>query len=606
MLYNKVPSLYPFFQYLTKRYISLVLILLCYAGLKFGGLYGFFINADGKGYYAYLPATFIYHDYNFSFTQAMDKKYYPEGARADFRNIVNGKPINKYFVGLALLWLPFFAIAHGIAIICGLQADGYSAVYQYSIFFAALFYLWIGLYYLRKILRMYGFTEKNILVTILLMVFSTPLIFYTIISPDYSHVYSFTLITLFLYSAKKYSEQHKNWCLVHLLVLFGLIVVVRPVNGIVLLSLPFVAGSWDNFRQTAKMGLTQYKYLLAGCIAVCLLILIQLSFYYLECGKWVIWSYTNEGFNFLTPHLWDVMFSYRRGLFIYTPLTLICLFGFYKIFRERIFEGFSLLLFLIAVLYLIASWSCWWYGMCFGLRPVTEFLPYFALLLGYLLQVKMRMLLKIALSLILLFTVVYNSVLVHQHRLYILHWDNMDCKSYWKVFMRTNTDYTGLLWGQAAPLSEDLPLTALDSIAFLGFENEQTNAFIQNEGYNSKYSIYINKKNAFLIAISNKTNEICTADTFSMVSSAFIKLPDKVTGNTLNWVLAIEDKNGMYIYQCFKLDLQSMEKGKWYGTNKLFKIEGIRNRDDKLSIYLWNPGKQKILVDNISVNLVEP
>jgi hypothetical protein len=577
-----------------------------YAGLKFGGLYGFFINADGKGYYAYLPATFIYHDPNFSFTLAMDKKYYPEGAQADFRREVNGKPTNRYFIGLAVLWLPFFAIAHGIAIICGLPADGYSPVYQYSIFIAALFYLWIGLYYLRKLLRLYGFTEKNILITILLMVFATPLIFYTIISPDYSHLYSFTLVTLFLYYAKKYSGQHKKADLLKIPIIFGLIFIVRPVNVIVLLSLPFVAGSWTGFLQTFKIGFSQCKYLFTGIAIACLLVIAQLGYYYLECGKWVIWSYQGEGFNFLSPHLWDVLFSYRRGLFIYTPITFLCLFGFYKLFREGIFEGLSLLLFLFAAVYMIASWQCWWYGMCFSLRPVTEFLPYFAILLGYLLQIKMRLFLKVTFSLILLFTVVYNSVLVHQHRLYILRWDNMDCKSYWRIFMHTDTDYTGMLWGQPDPLSENLPVTAMDSIAFLNFENGQTNEFLQNEGYNSKHSLLINKKNAFCTAISKNISELGKTDTIRIICSAFIKLPKNVTGNTLHWVLSVEDNNGMYIYQCIKPDIQSLEKGKWYCTNKIFSIAGIRNKSDLLKIYLWNPGNQKIFVDNISVKTIEP
>ena len=34
------------------------------------------INGDGKGYYAYLPAIFIYKDLQFKFTEAADYQYY--------------------------------------------------------------------------------------------------------------------------------------------------------------------------------------------------------------------------------------------------------------------------------------------------------------------------------------------------------------------------------------------------------------------------------------------------------------------------------------------------------------------------------------------------
>ena len=33
------------------------------------------INSDGKGYYAYLPALFIYHDLQFSFVEQYEAAY---------------------------------------------------------------------------------------------------------------------------------------------------------------------------------------------------------------------------------------------------------------------------------------------------------------------------------------------------------------------------------------------------------------------------------------------------------------------------------------------------------------------------------------------------
>jgi hypothetical protein len=126
-------------------------LLLC-AGLKFGGFYGFCINGDGKGYYAYLPATFIYHDQPFNFIQKTEKKYYPESTRCDFRVNVKGKLVNKYFIGTALLWSPFFLLAHLLSHVLDLPLDGYVPLYQYSILIAAVFYLWLGLFYLRKLL----------------------------------------------------------------------------------------------------------------------------------------------------------------------------------------------------------------------------------------------------------------------------------------------------------------------------------------------------------------------------------------------------------------------------------------------------------------------
>ena len=47
------------------------------------------IESDGKGYYAYLPAIFIYHDLSFSFINEYENKYYDKG---NFSNFISPQP----------------------------------------------------------------------------------------------------------------------------------------------------------------------------------------------------------------------------------------------------------------------------------------------------------------------------------------------------------------------------------------------------------------------------------------------------------------------------------------------------------------------------------
>ena len=53
------------------------------------------INSDGKGYYAYLPAIFIYNDLNFRFVEFYENKYYPPDRSVfkEFRVDVKGKTV---------------------------------------------------------------------------------------------------------------------------------------------------------------------------------------------------------------------------------------------------------------------------------------------------------------------------------------------------------------------------------------------------------------------------------------------------------------------------------------------------------------------------------
>src|ERR1039458_7633898 len=110
------------------------------------------IQADGLGYYSYLPAIFIYHDISFSFINKVHPIYYALNTSfnpptKNFINEFEGIRVNKYYPGLAVLWTPFFLLALLAARLFGLAADGYSGIFQYSIAVAAVFYTWLGLRY---------------------------------------------------------------------------------------------------------------------------------------------------------------------------------------------------------------------------------------------------------------------------------------------------------------------------------------------------------------------------------------------------------------------------------------------------------------------------
>jgi hypothetical protein len=72
------------------------------------------IIGDAKGYYAYLPAAFIYQDFSFSFVEDVEQKYYPSDGSLGKHFLVqqaNGTQVNKCFPGVSLFYLPFFLLA---------------------------------------------------------------------------------------------------------------------------------------------------------------------------------------------------------------------------------------------------------------------------------------------------------------------------------------------------------------------------------------------------------------------------------------------------------------------------------------------------------------
>lgn len=395
------------------------------------------VEADGKGYYAYLPAIFIYHDLNFGFFDHIEKeKYYNPNRYYDYRaNSGTGEYINKYYSGTALAELPFFLIAHGLTITTDGDSDGYSKYYMVFVNIAALFYLFLGLFYLRKTLIAYGIPRWVISVTLVATVFATNLFVYTVVDTGLSHVFSFGFISAFVYFSKKYFDSPSAKALPLLALLLGIIVLIRPINLLILLSWPFLAGSLQSLTDGLKFALNSYKHLILSCVIFGIIVSIQLVIYKISTGRFIVYSYQEEGFNFLDPHIIDILFSYKKGLFLYTPMYLLAMFGLIPIFKKNKFAAISWMGFFVIITYIFSSWWMWYYGGSFSSRVYVEFLPLFMILFAFLLAEAKTKSLRIALLSLTFVLLAICQIQTFQYRYYEIHWDQMTKEKYWEVFL---------------------------------------------------------------------------------------------------------------------------------------------------------------------------
>jgi hypothetical protein len=136
-----------------KKLISVIFLgLICFAGLtRWQNISEEpLIMTDGQGYYAYLPAAFLYQDLQFSFVDSLKQTYYKEGKRAKFIIETPDGNVNKYFAGTAVLEAPFFLVGRCLAALVDAPVDGYSWPFQLGIGLAAIVYLILGLFFFRK------------------------------------------------------------------------------------------------------------------------------------------------------------------------------------------------------------------------------------------------------------------------------------------------------------------------------------------------------------------------------------------------------------------------------------------------------------------------
>lgn len=391
------------------------------------------IQNDVVSYYAYLPATFIFNDLNFQFTKELPSDF--EG-KIWLQDTPSGKPILRMTMGLAILWAPFFLIAHAIAHFLDVSTLGYSWPYGLSIFIASLFYLFVGLFFLRKILLRY-FSDLVISIVLTLLVLATNLIYYVISEPGMPHVFNFGLITTFFYFSLKWIEQASIRNTIILGLLAGIIVLVRPINILVLLFPAFIdVVSFDDFKTRI---LKNWKFILLAGLAAFLVVLPQLIYWKVQTGHFFFNSYMDQGkFYFNKPQLINGLFSYRKGWLIYTPVMTLALLGFIWLKKSMPNLFYPILLFTAINIYVIYSWWCWWYGGCFGSRPMIDMYGIMAIPLGVFIKkvLKRNVWIKSIAILTLVFMLGLNQFQMNQYRTSLLHWDSMTKEAYWEIFLK--------------------------------------------------------------------------------------------------------------------------------------------------------------------------
>ena len=159
-------------------------------------------------------------------------------------------------------------------------------------------------------------------------------------------------------------------------------------------------------------------------------------YYKLATGNLFIYSYLGEGFNFLNPHIFEILFSFKKGLFLYTPLYLLAFTGCIYLWKSKRFMFWSWLVFFFLITYVFSSWSNWWYGGSFSSRVYVEFVPMFMMLLAFALQhSKNKVRQKLLLGAVFILIVVCQ-IQTFQYRYNQIHWSDMDRTKYFEVFMR--------------------------------------------------------------------------------------------------------------------------------------------------------------------------
>lgn len=395
------------------------------------------ISWDVISYYSYVPAVIIHHDYTMSFILDNKKPY--TGIYWPSMSPIN-KLVCKTSMGMAFLYTPFFCIAHIYCLYTSNVADGFSPPYKLAILLADIFYLFIGLIFLRKLLLKY-FSEWVISLTFISIVLGTNLYNYSTHDGAMSHSFSLSIMCMFMYYSIQWYNKITLRNSIYIGLLGGLISLVRPTNIIIILFfLLYDITDFNSIKKRFQLFFSKFYYILLIIFFAFIVWLPQLLYWKSQTGQFLFYSYEGEQFFFNNPQILKVLFSYNNGWLVYSPIMLFSIIGIVLCYKKLKSYFYPILIFTVINLWIISSWWCWWYSG-YGLRALIDSYCILSIPLAIAFQTifSLKPYIKYFLIFLIFIFISYGTLNSYKYSKGIIHYEAMTKKAFWALFFRMSS-----------------------------------------------------------------------------------------------------------------------------------------------------------------------
>lgn len=360
--------------------------------------------SDEIKYFAYTHSLFFDHDLDFSNDYLHWYQVDPVKFKAIYTDLYNtrepltGLPTNEAPIGTGLLWLPSYAlthaglsVAHALGFFTNVPADGWSQPYITAVCLTSYIFGCLGLLLCYSLAKSY-FGRRTAAVAVVVIWLSTPLVFYMVIAPPWSHATSLLAVTLFIwYWDRTRSEEGRKlyqWALLG--ALGGVMMLVREQDALFLV-IPFieaVVAVWKNVgrRRTRdegrrtngnsqpstrnhQLGIINWLFgLVLMGVAAFVVFIPQLVTYRVVTGRFEPSKVVADKFNMTSPNFFNVLISPEHGMIPWTPVIAVALCGMFFFWRyDKLFTS-ALLISLVLQVYLAGSFLTWQSASSFGQR----------------------------------------------------------------------------------------------------------------------------------------------------------------------------------------------------------------------------------------------
>jgi hypothetical protein len=358
------------------------------------------VHGDGVGYYAYLRAPLIQHNLRFEEDWRHANRGFVEGRLSSDNQphadqyASTGYIGNLFTIGPAILWTPFFLLAHVTVLVADrlgghIPADGFSLPYRVLVAFGTAFYGFCGLLLSYLLTRKFLDPSWALLATLGIWAGSS-LPVYMYFNPFWSHAHSAFMVALFLWywDHTRPDRTWGQWLLLGLI--SGLLVDVYFVNGVFLL-IPFIEsiqGYMKDLRSKNGAALLHQLAVNLLYLAVFAIVILPtlITRKIIFGGMFRFGAYTILPWNWRAPFWHSVLFSSDHGMLSWTPLLGFALLGLFLPFTGGKWIKAYFALAAVAFYYVISSYPYWDGLASYGNRFFISLTPVFVFGLALLLE----------------------------------------------------------------------------------------------------------------------------------------------------------------------------------------------------------------------------
>jgi Dolichyl-phosphate-mannose-protein mannosyltransferase len=327
-------------------------------------------ESDAVEYFSYLHSIWMDRDLDFTNEYTYFYRQDPagrQGFKETFldRETPTGLKNNFGPVGTALLWAPFYLLAHGGVLVAkslgaSVSPDGLSLPYRWAVTLASALYASIGLLLSYRLARRYADAEASFLAVVALW-WATPVAYYMYVAPGMSHAASLFAAALF-FTLWPWAQSGSTGRWIVWGAAAGLMALVREQDGLLAVAALLAVGSssWEVPGRLTRL-------VAFGVSALCVFS-PQLLVYQILYGRPAPSPHVENKMYWSSPHSLSVLFSPEHGLVFWTPVLFVFLAGAVILLRRHLNAGLILLASFLSQVYISGAVDSWTTAGAFGAR----------------------------------------------------------------------------------------------------------------------------------------------------------------------------------------------------------------------------------------------